>query len=389
MSLAFRCRLFFAAIALAGSTAFGAAAPGLEVIVRSGSSVVFEGVTDFEGRFATVPLPPGIYTFEVRVPKTIPTLARYSLALSGAKPVTEPLMRRDIAIMMDAQVRSPRPVRGQVTARNVTLLTPPATASPRAITAGASTPNRATAPPPATVSSSAPALRPAPVRAPASTTPSSTGPSPYQQRVINGRLHVWEPLAPGSRLGRWVPEQPGRVRAPTQAGPTTAQPPPAATPSQIARASAVPASAATQSATPRPAAAQRRIINGKWHVWQPSVPGSTLGRWVPEQPAGARVSPASAATRTNAPATAATPAPVPRAVAVRPAPTSPAPTAPPQRRIINGKWHVWEPAAPGSTAGRWAPEQPRGTRAVVQPATTPAPTPSPTPARSTRSAPRR
>ena len=345
MSRVSRCVLFLAGIVFAAANGFGATAPGLEVIVTSDRSVVFEGITDAEGRFATTPLPPGIYTFEVRVPKTIGTESRYFLALSGAKPITQPLMRRDVAIMMDAQVRSVRSVRGQVTARHVTILTPPASAAPGANPAAAPVANRRIAAPRVTAASPAPVAR-APA---AATTPAGAAPSAYQQRVINGRLHVWQPLAPGSRLGRWVPEQPVRV------GPAAAT-----VPSPRVAPTVTPSRAATASPA---VAAQRRIINGKWHVWQPAGPGSTAGAWVPEQPANVRASAPSSVSRTYAPA------------------------AP--RRIIDGKWHVWQPTAPGSTAGRWVPEQPGGARAVAQPASSPTPTPIPTPTRSGRSSPPR
>ena len=271
MSPVSRCSLFLAGIVLAASTALGATAPGLEVVVTSGGSVVFEGITDAEGRFATTPLPPGIYTFEVRVPKTIGTESRYFLALSGAKPITQPLMRRDVAIMMDARVRSARSVRGQVTARHVTIFTQPASASPGANPASV----------PARVAPAAAARAPAASTA----TPSSAGPSAYQQRVINGRRHVWEPLAPGSRLGRWVPEQPSALRAPAASSVTRSNVPAAtATPAPVARATAVHPPAAPQMQTTRPAAAapKRRLVNGKWHVWQPSVPGCSPGLWVPD-----------------------------------------------------------------------------------------------------------
>ena len=60
MSPVSRCGLFLAGILFVAANAFGASAPGLDVIVTSGGSVVFEGITDAEGRYATTPLPPGI-----------------------------------------------------------------------------------------------------------------------------------------------------------------------------------------------------------------------------------------------------------------------------------------------------------------------------------------
>jgi hypothetical protein len=80
------------------------------------------------GRFATPPVEPGIYTFELRVLKTAPP-ALYFLLLAGAKPVSLPMADKDAVLMMNAQVRKARSVTGQVTARRLRIAVPAGTAA--------------------------------------------------------------------------------------------------------------------------------------------------------------------------------------------------------------------------------------------------------------------
>lgn len=258
-----RLLLLSAAFVLMACTAIASnGAPGLEVVAKIGRTVVFQGLTDGTGRFTTGPLEPGIYTFEVRVPKTIITPARYFLALSGAKPVSEPMMGPGLALSMNAQVRSARQVRGQVTGRRVIIVpAQPASASsasvanPTASSTAISAANRGSA-----VSAAAPGRGPAPasgaitsataVVRPETTTSSTAAapgvpapqglterPSSYQPRIINGRVHVWQAIAPGSTLGRWVPKTVQRTPAAMRAtpAPAPAQPLPRSTPTAPVR----------------------------------------------------------------------------------------------------------------------------------------------------------
>jgi hypothetical protein len=161
----------------------------------------------------------------VRVPKTIITPARYFLALSGAKPISEPMMGRDVALSMDARVRSTRAVRGQVTARRVIIVpAPTASASPSPAAASPSA-NRVAAPRP-TPTPAVAASRPVAVGTIAAATgvpqPLIHRPGDYRPRIINGKMHVWQAIAPGSTLGRWVAERPERSRMDAQPTPSPA-----------------------------------------------------------------------------------------------------------------------------------------------------------------------
>ncbi len=115
-----------AAILLAASVASAAnPVPGLEVLTKKGNAVVFRGVTNTKGRFETGPLEPGVYTVEVRtMPNTPPSSARFFLALAGAKPVGEATIRPGVAVAMEAMVRNPAGIRGQVTARGGIVYVP-------------------------------------------------------------------------------------------------------------------------------------------------------------------------------------------------------------------------------------------------------------------------
>lgn len=231
--------------------------------MKQGRTKVFTGITDVTGRFTTPPIEPGVYTFELRALKTAPP-AQYFLILSGAKPVTAAMADKNAVLMMNAQVRTARSVTGQVTARRLRIV-PPADASaaanqpamtlaptpaatPTAVLsrsqavavgrtaapARVAVPARIVTPTRAGTVTTAPAAVPAPpvraaaqmrtaapVRAaspsaprnqaaPAATPTSGLVPRPvgYQSKMINGRPHVWVPMAPGSTLGRWVPGRP-------------------------------------------------------------------------------------------------------------------------------------------------------------------------------------
>ena len=225
--------VLLAALCVGASTGFASSgAPNVQVNVMQGRTKIFTGLTDANGRFTTVPVEPGVYTFELRALKTAPP-AQYFLLLSGAKPVSPPMADQKAVLTMNAQVRRPRSVTGQVTARRLRIISPEAaSASPANVAAPAAAqtarataaaPVRATAPvQPATAGrvaaqpqmamptraagpSSSNAARQA---APFSLAP-ATGLAPrpvgYQSKMINGRPHVWVPIAPGSTLGRWVP----------------------------------------------------------------------------------------------------------------------------------------------------------------------------------------
>lgn len=229
----------------------------MQVAVKSGRATVFEGITDATGRFVTPPLEPGVYSFEVRIPKGFVSSARYFLALSGAKPLGEAMTGPRVPLMMSAEVRRPTSVRGQVTGRRGAI----APATTTAQTAGATPTSGATAPtatrttttasrpvhssgrsaiglrsaPAATTTPARQAIAPRasspapvrgafnPTRPPAAPTtgaaPGSQGlsarPGGFQPRIIDGRRHYWVPIAPGSTIGRWVPERSGRAAATT------------------------------------------------------------------------------------------------------------------------------------------------------------------------------
>jgi hypothetical protein len=109
-------------------------AANLEVTVVSGDTTVYKGYTDGTGRFETTPLEPGIYIFQLRIPRTMITPCRYTLVLGGARPLGDALVGAGVALGMNAQVRRPGPVRGQVTGRRV-ILVPPTTATAGTATA--------------------------------------------------------------------------------------------------------------------------------------------------------------------------------------------------------------------------------------------------------------
>lgn len=93
-------RTLCAAILLTASVASASnVAPNIEVTVKQASRTLFKGITDASGRFFTTPLEPGVYTFELRRPKTaLP--AQYFLLLSGAKPVSPATSDRRVVLRM-------------------------------------------------------------------------------------------------------------------------------------------------------------------------------------------------------------------------------------------------------------------------------------------------
>ena len=222
------------ALVLAASAAFGSSvAPNVQVNVKQGRTKVFTGITDGSGRFTTVPVEPGVYTFELRALKTAPP-AQYFLLLSGAKPVSAPIADKKAVLTMDAQVRTARSVTGQVTARRLRILAPADTAS------ATGAPAAVTAPP----------------------TPAAT-PTAFLSR------------AQAAAVGRTA--APARVAVPVRATAPAGAPQQSTAPNQAAPAGATPASGPV----PRPSGAGQKMINGKPHVWVPIAPGSTVGRWVP------------------------------------------------------------------------------------------------------------
>ena len=207
-------------------------APGVQILVKQGRTTVFTGFTDGAGKFYTGPLEPGIYLFEVRGPKVVgPT--RYFLALAGARPAGETLTNADGDLAMQAAVRRPRSVTGQVRAmRTMRLPAPGAPADPMAsqssgavspmnpVTAGAtayrapSSQNAAiiapasvssrTAVTPVTRTTSPTAIEPQRAGAANGSTASSSVPQPL---MLGGKRYVWVPSSSGSSVGRWVLDQ--------------------------------------------------------------------------------------------------------------------------------------------------------------------------------------
>lgn len=226
-------RIFSVVFLLAVSTAWAAkSVPGIEVVVLNGSTIVFRGVTDGRGRFETGPLPPGIYTVEVRtMPNTPPTSARFFLSLAGAKPLGEATMRPGVALAMNASVRNPAGMKGQVTARGGIVYIPargtaqnnnPGSAPTSPTSVNPPRPRTAPTPPGArsmgplvantpVASSAKPGTAPAPsAGATGPNSPLVRRPAGYQPKIINGRRHFWRPITSGSNLGRWLPESVAR-----------------------------------------------------------------------------------------------------------------------------------------------------------------------------------
>ena len=276
-----------ALLLLGASTAVASSvAPNVQVNVKQGRTTVFTAITDARGRFTTMPIEPGIYTFELRALRTAPP-AQYFLLLAGAKPVSAAMADQKAVLMMDAQVRRPRSVTGQVTARRLRIVAPPS-ASPA--------PELGPAPARATTAVAAPATSTVAVPPARATTPAraSTGARvavPVRARSTAPTSQVSaRPATASDVVTRSIPTQPTPTRPPVTR-PPVARPvaPTASTPAAARSVPARPAAArpiapAASAPTARPVNTRTRIINGKPHIWVPVAPGSTLGRWVPGQP---------------------------------------------------------------------------------------------------------
>ena len=279
-------------------------AANLEVSVVKGGGTVFKGYTDERGRFETTPLEPGVYIFQLRIPKTMITPARYTLALSGARPLGDALVGGGVALALNAEVRRSGPVRGHVNGRRVIIVPAPAP-----LTAGAATPSptvnrpvatRTMATPPrsginstmtSTATQSAPArssVAAAPVNRTAVATPSPTMNNPAVTRTMA--------TPPRSSISS-VPTATSTASLPLRATLASTASSTAPAPPRL---------------VPRPANSQPRIVNGRRYVWVASAPNSNLGYWAPDN---IGVQPANAA-RTNVPTAqpvrAPSPSPTPR-----------------------------------------------------------------------------
>jgi hypothetical protein len=205
------------AFVLVASAAFAASpAPNVQILAKSGKVTIFQAITDGEGKFSTPPLEPGIYLFEVRGPKIIGA-TRYFLSLAGARPAGETLTDAAGNLAMQAEVRRPTSVRGQVRATRVLRLPPPDAMASQAsgdvsslnpVTAG-STGYRSPSSQSATFNSAPTAARATAVtQAPVGSAPSrdlsaTRSPSPQQPMIIGGKRFIWSP-ATGTKPGRWV-----------------------------------------------------------------------------------------------------------------------------------------------------------------------------------------
>lgn len=332
--------LLCAAILLAAAPGYALdVAANLEVTAMSGRTVVFKGYTDEHGRFETTPLPPGVYNFQLRIPKTITTPARYSLALSGARPMGDALVGPGVAVAMSAEVRRVTTVKGQASGRRVILVpaTPPATAATNSATNSTTTlapsnnlavasnrpPNTAsymaaapgartnTAPisntrtAPTAMSAAAAATPPKPAityvagRPPTGTTSASTTPVAGLNSGTTPVVRQSTSAASTTTAGRPIVSSPGakpgdKTKPPTSVSqqrvvspgavslsPATPQTAPAS--SQFAsNASRAPGPQTSGAPLSRAATYPPKIINGKRYIWVPVAPGSNQGRWVPE-----------------------------------------------------------------------------------------------------------
>ena len=258
-----------AVLLLLSPTAFASnPAPGVQVIVKNGSSTVFRGVTDGSGKFYTPPLAAGTYLFDVRGPKALAP-NRYFLALSGARPLGEAMTNTAGDLAMQAEVRDGKSVRGQVRAFRVLrnpLPMDPAMAS--------------------TSSASGVGFQNAPV---------PSGPSGYyapSSQIATTRPVMTAPPASMQTAAR-----------PAAAAQTTARP--VTTNQMPVNTSAPAAPSAARPATPLPL-----MIGGKRFIWVATTPGSTAGRWVLDkrQPSASQPS-ASQATPVKRPSPTASPTP--------------------------------------------------------------------------------
>ena len=301
--------------------------PGLEIVALKGSATVFRGVTDGRGRFETGPLEPGIYTIEVRISKTAPpTSARYFLAIAGAKPLGDAMIRPGVALAIGAQVRTSAGIRGQVSARGVVyvpapssspasgnrsavtanvapqrtpapgpnVLNRPATANPPVVSARTQAAARTVAAPPPAAMSTVASPQAAVAKRPAGNPPKINNgrpsPTPAASRASIANVSAPAPNATALRTPTPAPSTGPVARLATSSRPVTGNPPAASARTQ-AVARTVPAPSPTALATVtnpesalvrRPAGYQPRIINGRRYFWMPSAPGGNWGRWMPE-----------------------------------------------------------------------------------------------------------
>ncbi len=200
-------RLCYATFILAASSAPAAnSVPGIEVVTMQGASVVHRAITDGKGRFETGPLAPGVYRVEVRtMPNTPPTAARFFLALAGAKPLGDATIRPGVALAMDAMVRNPNGIRGQVTARGGIVYVP----KPVLNASGSPAPTLPKNAPPAG-NSVVPSANGAPQQRLSPESDFVRRPASAQPKIINGRRYVWVQTTAGSNIGRWMPERGAR-----------------------------------------------------------------------------------------------------------------------------------------------------------------------------------
>ncbi|MFN2476242.1 MAG: hypothetical protein ABR526_07885 [Chthoniobacterales bacterium] len=231
----------------------GHPAAGVQVLVNRGGATVFKGITDTTGQFTTDTLEPGEYQVEVRGPKVVPPV-RYFLILSGARPMGQTITNAAGDLGLEAQVRRPVSIRGQVSSSRIIVLNnpvPPANPSPSSATR-------------VRVPSAQPVATMAPTRAPTvASTASASGPS--------GVRPIASSSTPPSSWGS-APASPNPAMTAMRSNPAT-QSSPLRTPA-----------AATVSII---GAQPSRTIDGKRYIWLPSAPGSKLGRWVLAAPATA------------------------------------------------------------------------------------------------------
>ncbi len=212
--------------------------------MASSSGTVFRGVTDGNGRFETTPLEPGVYFIQLRIPKTIAVPTRYTLALSGARPLGDALTGPGVALGMNAEVRRLGPVRGFVNGRRVAVAPTPAAPmpAPALLSPGAYRPlsaNRAPVPAsspavgaltvarpmgtpartainPGTtiVAASPPTLAASPARGTMALPTLLPRPANSQPRLVNGRRYVWVASGRDSNLGYWASDNTAAQPAP-------------------------------------------------------------------------------------------------------------------------------------------------------------------------------
>ena len=325
--------IFAAAILLCAATAFGSTfGLGVEVTAKQGSRTVLKVITDPAGRFATGPLEPGVYTFEIRSHKMAPP-AHYFLALAGAKPISLPMIKPGVDLSMDAQVRAAAGVRGQVTARRLRIVAPTPPMPPNQLAPPSAAVTRQTAAV-SGVATRGTMLKPAPSPAVAVPAASPAVPRTGPTATALARSAAAASGAPPTRA----------VLATRAAAPNAAQLPgdviarsvpsarPTATPSRVIGRTASPAPAPVVTENRAGVARRAQTIN---RVAARNAASAAAAR--PDRPA--------LSARSGAPRPTTTPAPR----------SAPAPSAY-RTRMINGKPHVWVPLAPGSTLGRWVPE---------------------------------